>query len=1514
MPAGSVKILTRMLERLFASVASGPSLNARPHASRQRVDLTQFARLKDIRPADLLSALLGPEASVKLVARVPLPPTGEPVDPAKRRFRKSAAATPTDVPSDDLTTLERSAREDWLEQSALLRKVRGMIEDARIYEQDTGVHVLNVGFPLLQLPPGALGGAARGSGTRWIVAPIAFIPVSITVEMGTTPAIRIECQADEQDRVVPNEALFSWLEQQTGKTIPGSFADTTGEDPWQEICELVDRVAGILDLQAPASLRLPPVPEAEKDRQSPTPAPAADPPAPGAAAGARPPTKIPAIDLTPAPRPDDADPRPVILSAGVIGLFPASNQGLIRDTQALLAGEAVAGPIESFVRAGIDFDQPAASPSVSDSSATRAKARSMSTDRLIAACDPCQAQAVALARDHAGLVVHGPPGTGKSQTITNIIGDHLARGQRVLVVCDKRTALDVVVSRLDHMGLGKLCAIIHDPQRDQRELYRAIREQIETLPEETSNSTADKRLQKLDAELSELHTELTQYHEGLSSRDAALGLSFQDLVAKWFAASDSPGVQFDTHLAENIPPPLLETHARDLEELFTRGRAVAYTTNPWNDAAGVALSDYLAEPIAHFATKLTGVSQAYEAVDRSVDVGRRIVFSDQVDLQQQAVARKALAEALPALVRAIDPAILHKWAEATVARLQHARQRRVELESIVQIFIRGALDAELRLAHVDSLPTLSTIGLDLAALGDYLNVITSFAHFFAFKKKSTARKVVARYGLTLSPASAERVRVFLGALRARILLADYRATLIETKSSELPDDATLRASVTETQTLFDWLLRAATDPALTGLSAHISKAIRENDPTFNDALRQSHDRAQAILRARAIADQSHLLAEPWQRAVYTAACAGEPIAPRIPGLVSHFDTLEGVLRIADARSRLPDALRPAVDSLLLQAVDAHDADNLLRRHVYAAEMSRRLKSAPMLQQIDRQHLQTSFDRYRKLDADKRLLVRDVILHHWSTRQKDRLLAATGSRLNAAGADLRRRLTMRGERAMRLRRVLQVGEAIPDGDPLFDLRPVWMASPETVAQIFPRKALFDVVIFDEASQCRLEEALPVLIRGKRVVIAGDPQQLPPTRFFESALVSTEVDSPDTNEDLFETQQAEVEDLLGASLNLAIEQCYLDVHYRSRNGDLIAFSNEHFYGSRLQAIPGHPRQRTKYAPVRLERVAGIYKQGLNDIEAARVVQIIRDLLKRADPPSIGVACFNIQQRDLILEKLDDLAAEDTGFASKLAAARLRRGAGSFEGLFVKNLENVQGDERDHLIISTTYGPDESGRFYRRFGPLGRAGGGRRLNVLITRARHEVHLVTSIPAEAYRSLPPVPPDQAPGGGWLLFSYLQFAEKLAVEYARIDESTATRDAPGEVLQPASVDVHPTRNPSPLAGAYAARLARDDATGSDVHWGNEGFCIDIALHHPTQVDDVTLGILCDMTRYRAAGDPVEWDIFRTGILQQQGWELHRLWSPHFMRDPAAATREILARSKVIADATPDPDALRVEP
>ncbi|HEY0796929.1 MAG TPA: hypothetical protein VGD64_14245, partial [Acidisarcina sp.] len=196
----------------------------------------------------------------------------------------------------------------------------------------------------------------------------------------------------------------------------------------------------------------------------------------------------------------------------------------------------------------------------------------------------------------------------------------------------------------------------------------------------------------------------------------------------------------------------------------------------------------------------------------------------------------------------------------------------------------------------------------------------------------------------------------------------------------------------------------------------------------------------------------------------------------------------------------------------------------------------------------------------------------------------------------------------------------------------------------------------------------------------------------------------------------------------------------------------------------------------------------------------------------------------------------------------------------------------------------------------------GGGRRLNVLVTRAREAVHLITSIPPESYRNLPPLPPDQTPGGGWLLFQYLRFAEQLGASYAAVaclshGSSAESHAQTPHPAQPATVTAHPTTSPSRLAHSLADQLAVRHGVPSDLYWGNEGFCIDLALHQPDEPEQVTIGLLCDGTRYASGGDATEWDVFRTTVLESQGWRLHRLWSPHFFRDPRGCLKSVLAEN-----------------
>jgi hypothetical protein len=1666
------KVMTKMLERLFASMVNGPSLNCRPHSSRQRIDVTQMEKLRDCTAGDLLISLLGPERRAKVVAKVPPPPPRGALSTVPFKLGLSD----TEPQEEELSEEERAARRAWSDQESVFTKLRVIVEDAKTYEQDTGAHVLNIGFPLLSLPPNSLGSAGV---SRRIIAPIAFIPVVVTVKHGTRREIEIRCRGEGADLVIPNVALLAFLEKQSGEEAVELFADDKGEAPWRELRELVARVAMLVKAEVSPSILV-----------NGTAGPGAPTAAPGdAVAEISPPAG--SLQLVAAPRTEDLDAKPSVLFAAVLGLFPLANQGLLRDTQAMLDVAALAGPVESFVRLDATLEvKPPSDTEDAPAVSVDKRPRVFAEERLVTEADPCQAKAVRLARSSKGLVIHGPPGTGKSQTITNIIGDHIARGQRVLVVCDKRTALDVVANRLEHMGLGDLCALVHDPQVDQRELYKGARQQLDDLADATSDAGAERQLERVDSELQRLHAELTTYNDALTKPDDRTRKSFHELVGRWLANFGADAAAIDPKLLAPITLDVLHSREHDVQDLLERAAKVGYPTNPWRGAAGIDLRALLARPMDEFREAMSRCVAAATTADQTAHPAIP-PFAGDVELEIQGRARAVLAQELVTLSGEVEPSVLAIWAGRSVQQAQEAQQRLTDAARHRDVAKSAPLDPELRQKLTAVLPPAGEITRSWKVLSDYVDsfghwakrfgdvrrkapaaatqtiaywlardpqsairakkklddmkslaeaveaggvdrqmllqfkrepfdvrqliqwlgtlnqYIESAAKWYAVlnsapKKQAApialffgvalspatagemrefltklrvrlelkadledgilkeplppvptddelmmaysdhrnvlaavtalpvasqstdkaaplrtdpalapadveavhglmsaqmegAAKILSPYGLAISAADATRLKKFLNGLNSRIFLQQLHDHLTGAVTADgLLGDAVLDRSLSDHHAAVTFVLKCQADPSLTCLAARIKGALADPKlvPTLADGLLRSPARAKAIQELLTAFTATGLFGAPWLGAARDQLLKGEQAQPQGEALAQHLGDVEGVVRVTSGVANLPSPLRDAVTAMIRQSVQAVDGLGELNKAALAAEIALRLRTDPHLQDVDGQRLKTCFDRYRTLDRQKKEQVRDVIRHRWLRVQKQRLLSANGGRLNSLGADVRRRLTLRGERAMRLRQVIAMGRKIEGGDPLFDLRPVWMASPETVAQLFPREPIFDVVIFDEASQCRLEEALPVLTRAARVVIAGDPKQLPPTRFFESAVAVSEDDGIETADQLFESQQGEIEDLLSAALNLEIDECYLDVHYRSKNSDLIQFSNEHFYKSRLQAIPGHPSGRQPVAPLKLHRADGIYEKRCNAVEAQKVCEIVRDLLKRPQPPSIGIACFNLAQRDLIVDKLDELAETDEEFGRLLGTARERQGAGSFEGLFVKNLENVQGDERDHLIISTTYGPNAEGKFYKRFGPLTRTGGGRRLNVLVTRAREEVHVVTSIPQHEYRNLPPVPKGQTPTGTWLLFAYLGDAERMAQEYELayrvLSQTEVDKTARVEVRQ------HPDPfQPSPLAQSLARRLATDRNLGSDVNWGNDGFCIDLALHHPARAEDVTIGVLCDMSRFTLAEDAVEWDVFRTGVLESQGWCLHRVWSPHFFRDASGGVEAI---------------------
>lgn len=1425
--------LQRMLDRLYSTLAAGPLLNCRPHNSRQRICLSELCRLEGPSPNSVLANLLGESGKVRWT----LP-----------KAKGKAPAEESDPKRDPMVGL-------W-------NKLKTISSDATAYEKETGVEALFVGYPLLCLPPSGAA-VSNGVANKRIVAPLAFVPVTLKTTATRPGSVTLESSGEGAELVIANQALLAWAQQITGTRTTDLFEDEAGAEPWREINEIVNTVCDLLHLTRPAAF-------------------SADTP------------------LLPVPKPDESGMNQAcVVASAVLGLYPLSNQGLLRDLEALVENAPTSGPILGFLDAKAELGKPERAaaerlgqtmdmPSVSQLARARPVSADLpsldwGTEHVVSEIDPCQRRAVLLARASTGLVLHGPPGTGKSQTITNVIADHLALGQRVLFVCDKRTALDVVAARLRHLGLDHLCAVVHDSRRDQKELYRSLREQLDALDQTELGPDVQSSLQRSERELRQLSQDLAAF----ASLTTPLGKgepSFQELLARWLSLELPNELRLPA--ISNVARSTLEQTAPLIREIVERSATIQYLENPWARGCGLMLSAYLAQSPQTWQAQLQSLATAAQQLDALA--GSALVAGGGLEPAAQIRSLQALTQTLAWLLQQSAQTPLAYWANAALDARRRAAQIVFGLLPAATALSARAIDPELApwIAQ-QPLPLATELAAWSAALNEYVaNCQKWYGGVFAGGQQ-LARDIVARFGLALSEESARRVLSTLEPLMLRRRLFDWYQSLHGATPICPPDQVMLNALELH-RVVFTLLDQVAADPMLAPMVQTVWSMLR--DPSrlgsLLSLLQDSSTRLERLLAFEKVIGETPLLGANLAYELRAQARAGQAITARIIALQEWQHTLEFVLRIQEGMAALPPNLSSAVYQLLQQRAAAENALQALEKAILEGQLASYASSNAALSSLDGERLRAGYERIRAILSERQGLSRQQLLNYWLGRQQQRLLAAAGRRLNSVGAELKRRFVSRGEKALRLRQAILAGAAFPDGDPLFDLRPVWMVSPEVAAQIFPRAALFDLIVFDEASQCRLEQALPVLLRGTRVLIAGDPQQLPPTRFFESQTREEEEAELENDQELFEQQQAEVEDLLSAALNLAIDQSYLDVHYRSKNADLVEFSNRHFYGSHLVPLPTSADQSSKEAPIRLIAVDGVYEQRKNVKEAAAVVDLVRQLLDRPTPPTIGIACFNLSQRDTIVEALDDAASADTVFAERLETARTRQGDGASEGLFVKNLENVQGDERDHIIISTTYGPDAKGKFYRRFGPLAQAGGGRRLNVLVTRAREQIHLVTSIPAAIYREPAVLAEDQKPNGGWLLLAYLAFAEALNVKYQGQSDAAASGAA-----------IEAKREPTLLASILARTFVKDGVL-VDAPWGNPGLGGDLRLRIP---NGRSLVVLCDLPSYARTSNPVEWDLFRDSILGRQGFEVMRLFSPRLLRD---FTREVeLVRARLRSDA-----------
>jgi len=450
--------------------------------------------------------------------------------------------------------------------------------------------------------------------------------------------------------------------------------------------------------------------------------------------------------------------------------------------------------------------------------------------------------------------------------------------------------------------------------------------------------------------------------------------------------------------------------------------------------------------------------------------------------------------------------------------------------------------------------------------------------------------------------------------------------------------------------------------------------------------------------------------------------------------------------------------------------------------------------------------------------------------------------------------------------------------------LFKGLKIWLLTPEVVSEIMPLEmGLFDLLIFDEASQMYVEKGIPSIYRAKKVVIAGDHKQLRPSNLGSGRIDYDSDDDPEGEEDEI-SAVLEEESLLDLA-RTRYDNILLNFHYRSKYEELIAFSNYAFYGGKLYVSPNVTQPEKP--PIEVHRVSGEWEKKANVKEARIVVDLLKEFFKtRKENETVGVISFNVSQRDLINDLIDDESAKDPEFGKAVNQEMVRFDNGEDVGLFIKNIESVQGDERDVIIFTIGYAKNKEGKLMQRFGWLNNKGGENRLNVAISRAKKKIHIVQSFDPEELQV-----ENSKNDGPRILKKYLQYAQAV---------SDGNKELAASILE--SFGDNRWRSTPPVPGespisekVYNALVRKGYSVEKDVGIG--GYQIDLAIK---QDGKYILGIECDSHIYEMSDSTRERDYHRQKYLESRGWHIHRVWTPGMWKDPQKEINNIVKAIELI--------------
>lgn len=906
------------------------------------------------------------------------------------------------------------------------------------------------------------------------------------------------------------------------------------------------------------------------------------------------------------------------------------------------------------------------------------------------------------------IVVQGPPGTGKSQLISNLICDFTARGKNVLLVCQKRAALDVVYARLKEKEMHDFVALVHDFKNDRKPIYEQIDHQIEQVQvyEKKNNSLDAIQLERnfiqASRRIDQLVEELQEFREALFD-ESECGKSAKELYLT--SSPDEPNFSMNLEY-RSFHFNTIDAVERRFKSYLNYSDKFEKRTHFW--AKGPSFANFETKDITEILKVLKEVPAFNESLieqsnsfcSRPIDFETAEYFSTKnaeleelkIGLEEKVVFKvfKQLHEDKP--TKDIN------WLTQTERTLMSCF-RGAGLETSVKSENLGRFQEVLQSANRARMNPFSWIKWQIFS-----------------KEKTFLKRVLVANELK---SNKRGFNVLVERIDNRLNYEHSISIIMENSWLHNYPKSFRKIDI---QDWFYWqkmgLNMYAVAQTIRSLHEYIILS-RLDHVAYQNKIRE------LIKLVDTLPHQLIL----WKRYVNMHQVRAIILKKEEPAKLERLlkKDFDAICEYHTLKNDLSSEESKVLDELTADSTKSIDESlDLFRNSLSLAWIDHLESKFPNLRTVASGKLDELAEELRDQIETKRSSSKEILL------LKAREKTYEGLEYNR----LKNRVTYRDlqHQVTKKRRVWPIRKVISEyAEELFTLLPCWMCSPESASAIFPMRQMFDLVIFDEASQCFAERGIPAMYRGRQTVVTGDSMQLQPSDLYR---VRWEEDDDDTPE-------LAIDSLLDLTKHY-LPEVSLSGHYRSKSLELIDFSNEHFYKGQLRLLPDYEYVNKKEPAIQYVECKGIWEDGVNEIEANEVVDLAIQNFQKFPEKEIGIVTFNYKQQGLILDLLEERVTE-----RKLLIP---------DSLFVKNIENVQGDERDTIIFSIGYAPDKKGKVKLQFGSLNADGGENRLNVAVTRAKENVIVVSSISPNQLKT-----DDTKNEGPKLLKKYIEYAIEVS-------------------------------------------------------------------------------------------------------------------------------------------------------